>query len=223
MPRRGFLGMLSTGVAALGLTVAGRPLAFAAETNAIPSPGDPDDWFKQIKGKHRIVFDVTHPLGGPLPFAWPRVFLMTNEATGTPDNDCGVVVVLRHDAMAYALDDNIWEKYHFGEAFKVTDMNGMPVGKNVFAHPNPGDFKVPGVGEVSLGIKELQDNGVLICVCNVAMTVHSAGMAMKTGQDAGEVRSDWDKGLLPGIQVVPSGVWAVNRAQEHGCTYCFCG
>jgi len=29
--------------------------------------------------------------------------------------------------------------------------------------------------------------------------------------------------LFPGIQVVPSGVMAVGRAQEHGCTYCFAG
>jgi len=28
---------------------------------------------------------------------------------------------------------------------------------------------------------------------------------------------------LPGIQPVPSGVWAIGRAQEHGCAYCFAG
>jgi len=29
--------------------------------------------------------------------------------------------------------------------------------------------------------------------------------------------------VLPGIEVVPSGVWAVGRAQEHHCAYCFAG
>jgi intracellular sulfur oxidation DsrE/DsrF family protein len=29
--------------------------------------------------------------------------------------------------------------------------------------------------------------------------------------------------LLPGVQVVPSGVWAVGRAQEKGCGYCYAG
>ena len=38
-----------------------------------------------------------------------------------------------------------------------------------------------------------------------------------------EVKKDWVAGVLPGIQLVPSGVLAVNRAQEHGCTYCFAG
>jgi intracellular sulfur oxidation DsrE/DsrF family protein len=35
--------------------------------------------------------------------------------------------------------------------------------------------------------------------------------------------NDSKAGLLPGIQIVPSGVWAVGRAQEHGCQYCFAG
>jgi hypothetical protein len=25
---------------------------------------------------------------------------------------------------------------------------------------------------------------------------------------------------VPGITIVPSGTWGVNRAQEAGCTYC---
>jgi len=44
-----------------------------------------------------------------------------------------------------------------------------------------------------------------------------------TGGNADDIRKDWLAAVIPGIQVVPSGVWAVNRAQEHGCTYCFAG
>jgi intracellular sulfur oxidation DsrE/DsrF family protein len=40
---------------------------------------------------------------------------------------------------------------------------------------------------------------------------------------ADEVYKDFMGGILPGVQVVPSGVWAVGRAQEHGCAYCFAG
>jgi intracellular sulfur oxidation DsrE/DsrF family protein len=40
---------------------------------------------------------------------------------------------------------------------------------------------------------------------------------------AEEVKKDWVSGLIPGFNIVPSGVWAVNRAQEHGCAYCFVG
>ncbi len=41
--------------------------------------------------------------------------------------------------------------------------------------------------------------------------------------DAKTVYNDWKSGVLPGIQIVPSGVWAVGRAQEHGCAYCYAG
>jgi hypothetical protein len=33
-------------------------------------------------------------------------------------------------------------------------------------------------------------------------------------------KAEWMAGLLPGVTLVPSGVLAVNRAQEKGCTYC---
>lgn len=65
--------------------------------------------------------------------------------------------------------------------------------------------------------------GVLFCVCDMALTVYSAVVAGNTGQDAAAVKKDWVAGLLPNIQIVPSGVWAVNRAQEHGCSYIFVG
>ncbi|MES2373218.1 MAG: hypothetical protein V4557_11610 [Bacteroidota bacterium] len=51
-------------------------------------------------------------------------------------------------------------------------------------------------------------------------TATAAGMMNMSQED---VKKDWLKGLLPGVQLVPSGVWAVGRAQEHGCAYCFAG
>jgi intracellular sulfur oxidation DsrE/DsrF family protein len=41
--------------------------------------------------------------------------------------------------------------------------------------------------------------------------------------EAADVKKEWLTGLLPGVMVVPSGVWAVGRAQEHKCSYCFVG
>ena len=43
----------------------------------------------------------------------------------------------------------------------------------------------------------------------------------KMGMDPAAVKKEWIASIVPGIQVVPAGVLAVNRAQEHGCTYCF--
>jgi intracellular sulfur oxidation DsrE/DsrF family protein len=221
--RRRFLGSLATGAAAVSLAAI-PSLNLHAENNFSPATGDdPDAWFNKIKGKHRMVFDATRP-HEIMPFAWPKVFLLTNAATGTPEKDCGVVVVLRHDAIPYAFEDRLWEKYKFGEMFKADDpKTKTPSTRNPFWKPQKGDFKVPGIGEVQIGINELQESGVMFCVCNMAMTVYSNVAAGMMKMDAADVMKDWKAGLLPGVQIVPSGVWALGRAQEHSCQYCFAG
>jgi intracellular sulfur oxidation DsrE/DsrF family protein len=222
--RRGFLGSIAAGTAALGLATLATPFTLQAKTErSVQNDSNADDWFNKIKGKHRMVFDVTKP-HDVLPFAWPKVFLLTNDKTGTPEKDCSVVVVLRHDAIPYAMDSALWQKYKFGEVFKIDDdITKAPAVRNAFWKPKPGDFKVPGIGNVAIGINELQDSGVMFCVCDMAMTVYSAVLAEKMNMDAAQIKKEWEAGVLPGIHIVPSGVWAVGRAQEHDCAYCFAG
>jgi intracellular sulfur oxidation DsrE/DsrF family protein len=220
--RRDFLGKLAAGAAALG-TVSLAPFQAQAEYDlAEDGSVDPEAWFNKIKGKHRIVFDATQP-HELMPFAWPKVFLLTNAATGTPEKDCSVVVVLRHDAIGYALNSDLWAKYKLGELFKAH----VPFTKD-FATYNPfwkpkEDYKVPGLGSVPIAINQLQDSGVMFCACNMAVTVYSAIAADMMKMDAETVKKEWLAGVLPNIQMVPSGVWALGRAQEKGCTYCFAG
>jgi intracellular sulfur oxidation DsrE/DsrF family protein len=242
--RRGFLGILASGAAALGLTALASPLALAQQkgaakpaapqgkTGAPPAPkNEADMWFDKVKGKHRVIYDATR-WRDVLPLVWPKVFLMTNEKTGTPEADCGVVVVFRHDGIPYAFQDRMWEKYNFAEVFEATDVSPMyqaadaktaTKSRNPFWNTKHGDFAVPGIGVVDIGIKDLQASGVMFCVCNAAMTVFSAVVAEKMGKKPEEVYNDWKANLIPGIQIVPSGVWAVGRAQEHGCKYIFAG
>jgi hypothetical protein len=221
--RRDFLGKLAAGAAALG-TVSLSPFEAQAE-QFMPDHdyADSEAWFNKIKGKHRIVFDATQP-HELMPFAWPKVFLLTNAATGTPEKDCSVVVVLRHDAIPYALQSDLWAKYKLGELFKAHDpLTKEPATRNPFWKPKEGDFKIPGVGNVQIGINELQENGVMFCVCNMAITVYSAVVADMMKMDVETVKKEWLAGILPNVQLMPSGVWALGRAQEKGCTYCFAG
>lgn len=220
--RRAFLGTLATTAAALSLGSLA-PIQSLANETKFPQEDDPDAWFNKIKGKHRVVFDATEP-NGVLPFAWPRIFLVTNTMTGTPEKDNSAVVVLRHGAIPFAMQDSLWTKYNFGEVFKVNDEATKATAvRNVFWKPKKGDFKIPGVGEVAIGINELQDSGVMFCVCNMAITVYSAVVAQSMNLKAEDVKKEWIAGLLPGIQIVPSGVWALGRAQEHNCAYIFAG
>jgi intracellular sulfur oxidation DsrE/DsrF family protein len=224
--RRKFLGTLAAG-AAVGLTNLAPTVPSFANTNK-PLTGsspfdDPEEMFKKINGKHRIVFDSPHP-NEIYPFAWPRVFLLTNEATGSKEKDCSVVVVLRHSSIGYAMDDKVWAQYKLGELFQANDPETKkPALRNPFWKPKQGAFNVPGVGPILIGVNELQASGVMFCVCSAAIGVYSAITAQAMGLKHEEVRKDFTDALLPGIQPVPSGVWALGRAQQHGCGYIFAG
>src|SRR5437763_10047012 len=148
-PRREFLGNIAAGAAAIGMLSI--PSSIKAAPSLFQETTDADEWFSQIKGKHRVVFDATRP-HEMMPFAWPRVFLMTNMATGTPEKDQSVVVVLRHDAIPYAFEDRIWAKYNFGQVFKTDDpATKAPFVRNPFARPKQGEYSIPGFGVVPIG------------------------------------------------------------------------
>ena len=220
--RRGFIETVAAGAAVIGLSGLVNPLSSQAE-DLTASMSSAEAWFDKVKGKHRMVFDATRP-HDILPFAWPRVFLLTNQKTGSEESDCTAMVILRHDAIPYAMESSLWKKYNFGEVFKADDPATKTASvRNPFWQPKEGDYKVPGIGNVAIGINELQQSGVLFGVCDVALTVYSAAVAEGMKLKPEEVKKEWVAGVLPEIQILPSGVWAINRAQEHGCSYCFAG
>lgn len=215
--RRMFIGKLAAGTAVgvTSLTSFRSPLVPGAATRE----GSPEGWFKHAKGKHRMVYDASEPHDG-FPIIWSWVFYVSNNETGTPDDDMTAMVVLRHKAVPFALSDEMWKKYSLGQLFGINDKGtGKPALRNPYYEPKEGDFPNPAIE----GIKRLHERGAMFCACNMALKVYSAMLAKEKGLDAAAVYEDWKKNVLPGIEVVPSGVWAINRAQEHQFAYCYAG
>lgn len=212
--RRGFLGRIATVAAAAGLSGMLPSRLAAAEDAPGDSSHDPalDAWFGKIKGKHRMIFDAPEPNSGMVAI-WPRVYLNTMAATWPGPTTA--VVILRHAGLALAFSDPIWAKYGIGEMFAIKD-GDAPAKRNPYA-------TITGLPIPGLGISELLKSGVLVGACDVALTIFSSGAAKKMGLDPDAVKKEWIAGLLPGVQVVPSGVLGVARAQELGCGYCFAG
>ncbi len=214
--RREFVGTLSASAATLLAGISTTSFAAPADHKLV---ADAEDWFKKVKGKHRIIYDAPEPHAG-FPIIWSWAFYQTNNQTGSPDSDLTAVVVLRHNGIPIAMEDKLWEKYKFGEVFKIDDNNTKaPAVRNPYFDPQGADFPLPVID----GVKKLQARGVMFCVCDLALTVYSGVVAKSMNQNPEEVKKDWVAGLLPGVQVVPSGVWAVGRAQEKGCGYCYAG
>jgi intracellular sulfur oxidation DsrE/DsrF family protein len=218
-PRRDFLEKLAVGAGtALALPSLLTPLEAGAAINP-EGAAEADEWFKKVKGKHKIILDATEPNDG-FSVIWSFIFYKSNNATGTPDSELSAVVVLRHAAIPLAMDDKLWEKYKFGEMFKVNDATtNAPATKNIYAVTSQPMWTAMGIE----GIKALTARGVMFCVCDVALSVYSGLVAKNINGNPEEVKKEWVAGLLPGVQVVPSGIWAVGRAQEKGCAYAYAG
>ena len=126
------------------------------------------------------------------------------------------MIVLRHGAFPIALNSAMWEKYTIGQSFKIIDPETKaPAVKNPFLHPKPGVLPVD-----DMAVDRLLANGTVFGACNVALLVQSKRLASNAGVSADEAAKEWAANVVPGITVIPSGTWGVNRAQEGGCTYC---
>lgn len=217
--RRNFLGALALGTAAGSLTGFTSPEMESIMSSGKVSLHEADEWFKGIKGTHRVVYDGSTPHDG-FPIIWNWAFYLTNNETGVKDDDMTAMTVLRHSAIPLALKSSMWEKYKLGEFFSITDnTTKSPALRNPYYEPKEGDMPLP----IIQGIKDLQTRGAMFCVCNLALSVYSGFVAQGAGLNPEEVKKDWMSSILPGIQVVPSGVWALSRAQKAGCGYIFAG
>ena len=217
--RRNFIGSVATGAAisSLGILPSVLQATTPMKTELI---GDAEKWLKEgIKGKHKIVYDGPEPHDA-FPIIWTWAFYLSNNQTGVEDKDMTALCVLRHNAIPFAMKDELWTKYKFGESFKINDnIAKAPALRNPYYEPKEGDFPLPPIQ----GIKDMQARGAMFCVCELAISAYSGFTAQAMKLDPEEVRKDWMEGILPGIQIVPSGVWALGRAQELGCGYIYAG
>ena len=215
--RRSFLGGIAVSAAAAGVGAAAIPIAGTAAA-AGPST-DFTRWLDTIPGKYRQVYDMPE-LNNAFGLIWSWAFLLTGpQGYGVPESDLGVVVVLRHAAIPLAFNDPVWAKYKMGEVFKITDpATKAPALRNPYANSKPGDIMVP-----DAAVDKLLARGVKVCVCNLAITFYSGNVAKAMNLNPEAVKREWTEAVLPGVQVVPSGVVALNGAESRGCAYVFAG
>jgi intracellular sulfur oxidation DsrE/DsrF family protein len=68
-------------------------------------------------------------------------------------------------------------------------------------------------------IESLQKRGATMILCNNALQIFSGLLAAKRGLDAKAVYDDLNANILPGVELVPGMVVAVEQAQHAGLTY----
>jgi hypothetical protein len=202
-PRRGFFARMA-GAAALGLA------GFASAPREAQAAANASDWPGALKGRNRQVVDAYEANSG-FPLAFVHTFLLPNDPA-----DTSAALVLRHRAFAFALESAMWQKYKIGEAMKIIDPETKaPAVKNPFHKPKSGALLID-----DRAVDRLLAKGVIIGACNVAMMVQSKMFSGNAGVTPEEAYREWAANIIPGVMVLPSGTWGVNRAQQAGCSYC---
>jgi hypothetical protein len=203
-PRRGFFGRIAA-MAALGL--AGfAPAQVRAQAAAAGSDGP--DWPGMLTGRHKQLTDA-YDINNGAPLGFTHNFL-------TPNTSATAVIIFRARALPMAIGSAIWEKYKIGESLKIIDPETKaPAVKNPFFQPMPGVL-----ASDDTAIDRLLANGTVMGACNMALHAQSKRLASNAGVSPEEAAKEWAANVIPGITIIPSGTWGVNRAQEAGCTYC---
>lgn len=234
--RRSFLARLGAGIGLAGVGVAGSAgPAQAGRTTWQPARELQDDWLDKVPGQHRFVFDATTAdgMGRAVGFA-DNYFKASEQAYGLKDCDLAVVIVMRHRASAFGFTNAIWAKYGkqlTDEAEFSDPKTGEPFRNwmdraldHLFTRTSLGNvFVDPGGTQTDDQMSQLIRRGVRFAICAMSAFSVCGAIARATGGDAKKVYSEFEANLIPNARIVPAGIVAVNRAQEHGYSYVYTG
>lgn len=184
-----------------------------------PQGGWDLSWADKVeKTKHRMLFDMPEMSDG-LAFTntltWIRGY---SDVYKTADSEMGGVVVIRHQAIAAAVNDDLWNRLKIGERSKLKDpTSGESALRNPFTKIQSTDKFAAILADG--GIDTLIARGVTVLCCNLALMRFAGQLAKEANISQDEARAQVAASVLPGVIRQPSGIFAVARAQEAGCHF----
>jgi intracellular sulfur oxidation DsrE/DsrF family protein len=207
MLRRTLFSRFGGAVAAFGF-VDQQP---AAPASASPPPSswrparhDQDNWFDDVPGSHRVVFDTWLAAKFQDAITFTGNYRRTNrDAYGLTDRDLAVVIVVRHRTAPFAFNDAIWAKY--GKAFS-----------NRMEFTDPKTHEAPTTNIYGAPLTSLIKEGTHLAVCNLTTRSYAQRIADETHTAVADVYKELTANTLGNAHFVPAGIVAVSRAQERG-------
>ena len=222
-PRRRFLSRLGAAVAAFGAGSAVASAQSPAPSAFAPARHPQDEWLTQLPGKHRIIIDAVSPKGAGEAVLYANNMYTTNRsAYSMDDKDLAIVIVMRHYAAPFALNDAAWAKY--GELMaKLLDFHDP----KTHEAPKVNLYNAAGYGQQlsNLGatIDTVTKKGAVIAICELATRMATSQVARQTGAEPAAVLKEVMGMALPAGRFVSAGVVAVTRAQELGYSLIYAG
>jgi hypothetical protein len=212
--RRQFLEQMTLGAAAIAALDLATPAPLPAQ-----AAGHWDlSWTGRIRGKRRAVFDVPEiedGFGVWRAIIWKKQY---SQMFNFPESALSMVLILRHNAIELAMNQDYWDRYDIGPDKGVKDpVTGEPTKRNPViertgAHALPEQF-----GDFTL--ESFLEGGGIVLGCALAFNDEVDRIAEKDKVDMQEAERRARSMLVKGVIMQPSGVFAATLAQEYGCRY----
>jgi hypothetical protein len=180
-----------------------------------PQGGFSDRWLAGMNGTYKQFFDAPAPAGG-IPLVHVMNYYDTyNKAYNVKDAEIDAVLTFYGSTTFHGLNDAMWAKYRIGEFLNEKDA----AGKAHTSNPWRAAPVVVGMALPQASIEALQKRGATMILCNNALGIFSGLLAQQRGLDAKVVYDDLKANLLPGVELIPGMVVAVEQAKKAGLSY----
>ena len=214
--RRSFLERLTLGTVGLGALDALSPLPLPA---AALTQSDWDvTWTSRVTGQRKAIYDVPEIEDGY--GVWRAVLAKQQymDVLKIPASDISMVLVLRHNAIVFAMNQAFWDKYGIGKAKNVKDpLTGHPTTHNPVAE-RTGQYALPEQYKPR-ALEPFMADGGIVLACALAFQDCISRVQEGDKVDAAEAEKRAKAMLVPGVILQPSGVFAAQLAQDVGCRY----
>jgi hypothetical protein len=219
--RREFLERVAGSTVALGAVPLALPGEFAALVRN-DEPGRSADmwdtsWTKRLSAKNRAVFDVPEVESG---YGVWRASVWENQykdVYNTPAKDVRTVLILRHNAIVLAMQQPFWDKYELHAMHEVLHpLTQEKTTRNPALLSEKDEVPEPFAG---FALDKFIARGGIVLGCNLAFADLVDAVQKKDSVSEDEARTRALAGLVPGVIMQPSGVFAAVRAQQAGCVY----
>ncbi|MEO5826832.1 MAG: hypothetical protein ABIR59_13160 [Gemmatimonadales bacterium] len=217
-PRRDFLAALS-GAAILGSLPSSLSADPTGTIDDAPPVGGRSDWdmswMKRLTGKYKVVFDASDLEGGFPIVRANAVGMQYADVFGVPLSQVSRVLVIRHAAIHFAMNDAYWARFKVGAETKFKGADGKSLTINPVRIPHTGmpePFR-------PLMLQPFQAGGGEVLACALALQHSVVPKYVEAGMSAEAALAAAKADMLPGIILQPSGVFAVSVAQDAGCSF----
>lgn len=207
--RRALLGGLGIAAVAGVALGSGRAEAATKPGKFKPRFHDLDAWMEEIPGDHRVFIDTDSAAGATNALRYATNILNAQvNAYGGKDSDMAMIICLRHASTTLGFVDAMWAKYGSGL--------GMLGGGARAGGPGGAAPAAPTTNAQTAALAAAAGRGVHFAICDAATTLLSGMIARQAGKQAGEVHDELVANMITNGHMVPAGVMALTRAQEHG-------